>query len=93
MRITRLGVFGPVNAGTTLALNRDTSSCPVKRGDDKMSTKKKRRWMAGAVFPVAVVAAVVFAALAGAATQVAPVNTTRADRFGNGEGRSDADRW
>ena len=41
-----------------------------------MSTKKKRRWMAGAVFPVAVVAAVAFAALAGAATQVAPVNTT-----------------
>jgi hypothetical protein len=41
-----------------------------------MSTNKKRRWMAGAVFPVAVVAAVAFAALAGAATQVAPVNTT-----------------
>jgi hypothetical protein len=41
-----------------------------------MSTKKKRRWMAGAVFPVAIIAAVAFAALAGAATQVAPVNTT-----------------
>ena len=41
-----------------------------------MSTKKKRRWMMGAVFPVAVIAAVAFAAFAGAATQVAPVNTT-----------------
>ena len=41
-----------------------------------MSSEKTRRWIAGAVFPVAAIAAVTFAALAGAATQVAPVNTT-----------------
>jgi len=41
-----------------------------------MSTKKKRRWMVGAVLPVTVITAVAFAALASAASQVAPVNTT-----------------
>jgi hypothetical protein len=37
---------------------------------------KKRRWIAGIVFPVAVVGAAVFAAFAAATTQLAPVNTT-----------------
>ena len=59
------------NAGT----EQGHSACPVNEGDKKMSTKK-RRWMGGAVFPVAALAAVAFAAFAGAATQVAPVNTT-----------------
>ena len=41
-----------------------------------MSAKKMSRWMTGAVFPAAVVAAVVFAAFAGAAIVAAPGNTT-----------------
>ena len=41
-----------------------------------MSTKKKRRWMMGAVLPVTVITAVAFAAIANAAAQVAPTNTT-----------------
>jgi hypothetical protein len=41
-----------------------------------MSTKKKRHWIAGAFLPGAAVATAVLTALAAAATQVAPVNTT-----------------
>ena len=73
--ITRLGVFDAANAGTTLALNRARFVRVRQTRGTKMSTKKKRRLMVGAVFPVTL-AAMVFAALAGAATQVAPVNTT-----------------
>ncbi len=41
-----------------------------------MSTKKKRRLMARAVLPLTAALAVMFSSSAGAATQVAPVNTT-----------------
>ena len=41
-----------------------------------MSTKKKRRLMVRAVLPLTAALAVMFSSSAGAATQVAPVNTT-----------------
>ena len=47
--------------------------------------------MTGAVFPAAVVAAVVFAAFAGAAIVARSCQHDAADRFGHGEGWSDAD--